>query len=274
MIGLVSVLLVLLSGGYASAQPAGLAAAGVPAEIADLCRILKDQIVNRGVDVGIDRDFLGMPRPSGGGVDIGAIECDSGSDEEVSALPPPTNFRSDPAAPAACVTIRWDYTATPDLLAFRLYLRAEGGSYTAGTPATQITATPTMPLSLACVQVTAPHRGPWYAVLTAQGRAQKESARSNEIQLVLGHLPPPPIDIIPTPPPKPIVPPPVVVLPPPLLRPTPPVALLPPLPSVPGSGRLTDTDTWQGRGAMPSPLTAPAPGRLSETCVWQGRGCP
>jgi hypothetical protein len=107
--GYVLFMLLFLSAGTAWSQPAGIAAAGLPSEIVDLCRTLKDRIVNQGDDVGIPTDLLGQPRPSGGGFDIGAIECDGAGTPAgppvppvpVAGLPAPTNFRMVTRPPGA-----------------------------------------------------------------------------------------------------------------------------------------------------------------------------
>jgi hypothetical protein len=87
--------------GVSPASGQGVQVAALPAEIVDLCRMLKDQIINQGTDVGIDRDLLGMPRPAGGGVDIGAIECDSGAGGEVPLVPMPPSPPPPPEVPPA-----------------------------------------------------------------------------------------------------------------------------------------------------------------------------
>jgi hypothetical protein len=91
--GLVSVVMVLLIVGSAWSQ--GVAGRQLPPEIADLCRILKDQIVNKCECLPeVTDDFAGMPRPSGGGCDCGAIECDAGLPTAGDGkLPTPRNFR-------------------------------------------------------------------------------------------------------------------------------------------------------------------------------------
>jgi parallel beta-helix repeat protein len=75
------------------AQSAGTVLRDAPPEVADLCRSLGTQVINKGNSSvlsvpGLDRDFAGMPRPQGGGVDIGALECDTSGLLTSPKLPP------------------------------------------------------------------------------------------------------------------------------------------------------------------------------------------
>ena len=80
--------MVLLSLVYAWVLSTCVDAVEIPAEIADLCRILRDQIVNKCECLPeVTTDFAGRARPAGGGCDCGAIECDAG-DMPISPFPP------------------------------------------------------------------------------------------------------------------------------------------------------------------------------------------
>jgi hypothetical protein len=262
MRAMVSVLMMLLSVGVVSA---GVSGSTVPPEIADLCRILKDQIVNKCECLPeVTDDLLGMPRPSGGGCDCGALECDSG-DVPVAGVAR-IILEVTPAAPEVCDQVHWRASdATAQLASLRLFLRLPEGAYTFGQPTLS---RPWADTSVGCMALPRSSTGSWFAVARAIDANGQESAVSNEVELILARTsaPPPP-----TTPPRP---PAVVTLPPPLPRLSPPVALLPPLPSAPGSGRLSDTDVWLGRGATPGPSPTPPSGRLSDTCVWKGTACP
>ncbi len=88
--------------------PSVHAAPNIPAEIMELCRMFGSQIINQGnssAPVGdiVRTDILGNSRSSGGGMDIGAIECDgdgkgspdpgpSPAPKPRPKLPPPTDF--------------------------------------------------------------------------------------------------------------------------------------------------------------------------------------
>lgn len=253
MSGLAFVLITIVLGSSSWAQLTP------PPQILDLCRSLKSQIINQATSSPVDVDFFGMARPSAGGSDIGAIECDSG------APPEPGQIRlvleSFPPAPTVCQAARWTLSGDPTHLAhLQLVLKTP-----AGGPG-QVVTLSTMETSMACHLLPHPPGDSWRAVLQAIDHDQKVVATSNEVELLFTPSVLPPPGAGPKPPTVPTIPPP---LPWPGL---PPVSKLPELPPGP-AGRITDTDVWKGVGAMPKPPSVP-PGKITETCVWKGVPCP
>jgi hypothetical protein len=180
----------------------GVSAPGVvlrkmSADIADLCRTVGPQIINKGdpsvLSDGVTTDYAGVPRPQGGGVDIGALECDSSSLPILPQLPAPTAFTTDVPPPQGCVSLTWQYPdGIQELALFRLYIRDDQHAYATGQPIATIPAKPHMTTHQLCRDVSAPHKGPWKAVVVAASADLTESDRSNEIEVVFSQAPNPP----------------------------------------------------------------------------------
>ena len=264
---LLSLLLIVL-GHRASvwAQPGSLTSTEIPAEIIDLCRILKDQIINRGVAVGVDHDILGMPRPSGGGVDIGAIECDSGSTEPPGHGLVSLRLEVTPSAPQACHTVRWTVQGdTARVVTVRLYLRAPDGGYALGSPAVEH---PGVDASMVCTGLPRPPMRSWLVIATAVDAHGQDLATSNEVELLFDPF------VVVTLPPRPQADPVSVkdvAAPPDLL-------IMPRVPRPPptGGASLSESCLWNSCQPSALPRTIP-PGfgqggsSLGDSAIWNSR---